>query len=179
VLLIGHGGVGRAIASRLRPFEVELVRAARTARSDSDGRIHSLGDLPELLPGAELVILAVPLTAETLHLADRRFLSAMPDGAALINVSRGPVVDTGALLAELFEGRLRAAVDVVEPEPLPGEHPLWDAPNLLITPHVGGASSAMRPRMARLLVRQMRQMLDGEPPLNLVIEGYRPGRAGS
>lgn len=169
VLIVGYGGVGRAIEDRLLPFEVEITRVARTARDDADRPIHAFSELPELLPDAEIVILAVPLTEETRHSVDAAFLSRLRDGAALINVSRGPVVDTSALLAELRRGRIRAAVDVVDPEPLPADHPLWSAPGLLITPHVGGASSAMKPRMARLLRRQIERLRAGEAPLNLVL----------
>jgi phosphoglycerate dehydrogenase-like enzyme len=123
-----------------------------------------------LLPDADVVILIVPLTAETRGLVDADFLARMKDGALLVNVARGPVVDTDALLAELTSGRLSAAVDVTDPEPLPADHPLWDAPNLLVSPHVGGASSAMWPRAHRLVRDQLHRFADGDPLAN-VMEG--------
>lgn len=176
VLIVGYGAVGQAIEARLIPFEAEVTRVASTARVQ-DGpagrpvRVHGLGDLQALIPHAEIIVLAVPLTQETHHLVDAAFLAAMADGALLVNVARGRVVDTDALVAEVTSGRLRAAVDVTDPEPLPADHPLWGLPNVLISPHVGGASSAMLPRMTRLIRRQIERMLAGEPPENLVIEG--------
>ncbi|HEU5223668.1 MAG TPA: 2-hydroxyacid dehydrogenase [Candidatus Lumbricidophila sp.] len=169
VLLIGHGGVGRAIAARLAPFEVDLTIVARTARETPNGPVHGLGDLPRLLTTAEIVIVAVPLEADTTHLIDDAFLSAAPEGALIVNVSRGKVADTAAVLDHARRGRLRFALDVVDPEPLPTGHPLFAQPNVLISPHVGGATSAMLPRMARLLREQIERMLRGEPPLNVVL----------
>jgi phosphoglycerate dehydrogenase-like enzyme len=168
VLLVGYGAIGEAIEARLRPFEVEVVRVARRAR---DG-VHPIDELPTLLPDADVVILIVPLTAETRGLADAGFLAAMKDGALLVNVARGPVVDTGALLAALDAGRIRAALDVTDPEPLPAEHPLWDAPNLLVSPHVGGASSAMWPRAHRLVRDQLHRFAAGEPLANVMSGEY-------
>jgi phosphoglycerate dehydrogenase-like enzyme len=167
VLLMGTGAVGSAIAQRMRPFEVQLDMVASRARAD----IHGLDELPELLPTAEVVVLAVPYGAATHHLVDAEFLAALPDGALVVNVSRGAVVDTDALLAELQSGRLRAALDVTDPEPLPPEHPLWRAPNVLITPHVGGDTSAFLPRAWRLLQEQLDRYAAGGPLRNLV----RPG----
>jgi phosphoglycerate dehydrogenase-like enzyme len=169
VLLIGYGGVGRAIEARLLPFETNVVRVARLARSDEQGPIHSFTELPELLPTADIVIIAVPLNAETTHLVDDAFLSRMADGALLVNIARGRVADTDALLAHAASGRLRLALDVTDPEPLPAGHPLFALPNVLVSPHVGGASTATMPRMARLLRRQIERMLRGEPPLNVVV----------
>lgn len=168
VLVVGTGGIGRAVAERLRPFEVALTRVATRARQDDDGHVHGVDELPALLPGHDVVVLAVPLTQRTRHLVDAAFLAAMPDGALLVNVSRGQVVDTGALLAELRRHRLRAALDVVDPEPLPADHPLWGAPGLLLTPHVGGDTTAMRPRALELLRDQVDRLARGEPPRNLV-----------
>ena len=166
VLLVGYGAIGEAIEARLRPFEVEVVRVARRGR---DG-VHPIAELPRLLPDADVVILIVPLTAETRGLVDADFLARMKDGALLVNVARGPVVDTDALLAALTSGRISAAVDVTDPEPLPAGHPLWDAPNLLVSPHVGGASSAMWPRAHRLVRDQLHRFADGDPLAN-VMEG--------
>jgi phosphoglycerate dehydrogenase-like enzyme len=168
VLLVGVGGIGRAVQERLAPFEVQLTRVASTARRDERGPVHGTDELPDLLPHHDVVVLAVPLTAATRGLVDAGFLAAMPEGALLVNVSRGAVVDTGALLAELRRGRLHAALDVVDPEPLPPEHPLWGVPGLLLTPHVGGDTTAMRPRAVALLRDQVRRLTAGEAPRNLV-----------
>jgi phosphoglycerate dehydrogenase-like enzyme len=130
-----------------------------------------VSELPELLPEADIVCLILPLTDETRGMVDREFLAAMPDGALLVNVARGKIVDTDALLAELQSGRLRAAVDVTDPEPLPPGHPLWSAPNIFITPHIGGASSALWPRAHRLVTEQLRRYAAGEPLLHVVHPG--------
>jgi phosphoglycerate dehydrogenase-like enzyme len=169
VLLVGYGGVGRAIEDRLAPFEVELTRLASRARDDERGRIHAIEELPRLLPDAEIVIVGVPLNEATTGLIDAAFLAALPDGALVVNIARGRVADTDAMLAEAASGRLRFALDVTDPEPLPEGHPLFALPNVLISPHVGGASTAMMPRMARLLRRQIERMLQGDEPLNVVL----------
>ncbi|HKH09349.1 MAG TPA: 2-hydroxyacid dehydrogenase [Agromyces sp.] len=168
VLLLGYGGVGRAIEERLAPFEVELVRVASRARDDETGHIHGIDELQALLPTADIVIVGVPLSDATTGLVDDAFLSAMPDGALLVNIARGRVADTDAVLDHATRGRLRFALDVTDPEPLPDGHPLFALPNVLITPHVGGASTAMMPRMARLLRTQIERMLRGDEPLNVV-----------
>ena len=169
VLLIGYGGVGRAIEERLAPFEVELTRVASRARDDERGRIHGIDELPQLLPEAEIVIVGVPLSDATTGLVDAGFLAALPDGALVVNIARGKVADTDAILAEARSGRLRFALDVTDPEPLPQGHPLFALPGVLISPHVGGASTAMMPRMASLLKRQIERMLRGEAPENVVL----------
>ena len=169
VLLVGYGGVARAVEDRLRPFEVTIVRTAHTARHDDRGPIHAVSSLPTLLPEADVVVVAVPLTDETTHLVDDAFLSHMRDGSLLVNVARGRVADTGALVRVAQSGRLRLALDVVDPEPLPADHPLYALDNVLITPHIGGVTSAMLPRMARLVERQITRMQQGEPPLNVVL----------
>ncbi|HEX5565756.1 MAG TPA: 2-hydroxyacid dehydrogenase, partial [Streptomyces sp.] len=162
VLIVGYGSIGSAIEDRLVPFEVEAVhRVARSARTAPRGPVHALADLPRLLPEADVVFLATPLTDATRGLVDAAFLARMKDGALLVNVARGAVVDTRALLAELESGRLRAALDVTDPEPLPAGHPLWRAPGTLITPHVGGPTSAFLPRAARLLRSQLRRFAAG------------------
>jgi phosphoglycerate dehydrogenase-like enzyme len=169
VLLLGYGGVGQAIEARLAPFEVVLTRVASHARDDEHGRIHGIDELPALLPEAEIVIVGVPLTDATTGLVDAAFLAALPDGALVVNVARGPVADTEAILAEAASGRLRFALDVTDPEPLPEGHALFALPNVLISPHVGGATSAMIPRMARLLRDQIERMLRGDEPRNVVL----------
>jgi phosphoglycerate dehydrogenase-like enzyme len=168
VLLVGYGSIGHEIAARLDTFKVELTVVARSARSEDGRNVHGFDELPELLPHAEVVILIVPLTAETRQLVDAPFLAALPDGALLVNVARGGVVDTDALVAELATGRISAALDVTDPEPLPGGHPLWSAPNLLLTPHVGGFTTATHPRVMALMRRQVAALASGKDPENLV-----------
>jgi phosphoglycerate dehydrogenase-like enzyme len=164
VLVIGAGSIAHALAARLRPFEVEVTLVGRTRREG----VEAVADLPRLLPEADIVCLLVPLTSETRQMVDAAFLSQMRDGALLVNVARGGIVDTDALVAALKSGRLRAAVDVTNPEPLPAGHPLWDAPGVFITPHVGGASRAMWPRAYRLVADQLRRYVAGEPLHNVV-----------
>ncbi len=171
VLLLGVGGVGTAIARRLAPFETEVVRVGRTARTDADGPVHGMAELPALLPEAEIVVLALPLDAATTHLVDRGFLAAMRDGALLVNVGRGALVDTDALVAATEGGRIRAALDVTEPEPLPAGHPLLASPHVLVVPHVGGASTAMRPRLVALIRAQLGRLQREEPPAHVVLGG--------
>lgn len=167
VLVVGAGHIARALERRLVGFECSVTLVGRTAR---DG-VRAATELPDLLPRAEIVVLLVPLTGETRHLVDAKFLSLMPDGALLVNVARGAVVVTDDLLAELQSGRLRAALDVTDPEPLPADHPLWDAPGCLLTPHVGGAASSMWPRSYRLVAEQLRRLAGGRPLLNVVARG--------
>jgi phosphoglycerate dehydrogenase-like enzyme len=162
VLLVGHGAIGQAIEARLLPFETTVTRVARTAREG----VHAIDELPDLLPDADVVVLIIPLTDQTRGLVDADFLGRMKDGALLVNMARGGVVDTGALLAELQSGRITAAVDVVDIEPLPADSPLWTAPGLLISPHVGGPSSAMWPRAHRLVRDQLHRYAAGEPLWN-------------
>ncbi|MET7368655.1 2-hydroxyacid dehydrogenase [Streptomyces sp. NPDC005566] len=170
VLVVGYGSIGAAIEDRLEPFEcARVVRVARSARASARGPVHALEELPALLPEADIVILSTPLNPSTQGLVGAEFLAAMPDGALLVNVARGAVVDTAALLSELESGRLRAALDVTDPEPLPAGHPLWHAPNVLITPHVGGSTSAFLPRAKRLLAGQITRFAAGEQVHNLVL----------
>lgn len=164
VLLVGHGSIGAALERRLEGFECDVVLVARTAREG----VHGWEDLPRLLPEADVVVLLVPLNDETRGLVDGDLLARMKDGALLVNVARGPVVDTDALVAECTSGRLRAALDVTDPEPLPAGHPLWSTPGVLISPHVGGATTAMQPRMLALVRRQLERFSSGEPLLNVV-----------
>ncbi len=168
VLIVGYGAIGAAIEARLLPFEVEVVKVARTARDD----VRPVADLPGLLPEADVVILVVPLTDETRGLVDAGFLARMKDGALVVNVARGPVVDTDALVEALGSGRIHAALDVTDPEPLPPGHPLWDAPHLLVSPHVGGPSSAMWPRAHRLVRDQLTRFAAGEPLANVMSGDY-------
>jgi phosphoglycerate dehydrogenase-like enzyme len=167
VLIVGAGDLGEQTARRLRGFDATPVLVAHTAR---DG-IHATSELPDLLPEADVVVLTVPLTPDTTGLVDAEFLSRMPDGALLVNVARGKVVDTAALLAELTSGRLHAALDVMEPEPLPADHPLWKAPNLIITPHAAGSVSQSGPRAFALVNAQVRRYVAGEDLVNVVKGG--------
>jgi phosphoglycerate dehydrogenase-like enzyme len=164
VLIVGYGAIGAAIERRLAGFEVRVSRVARRERPG----VRPVSELASLLPQADVVIVSTALTPRTEGLVDRAFLAAMPDGALLVNVSRGRVVDTGALLAELESGRLHAALDVTDPEPLPAGHPLWSAPNTLISPHAAGLTAALAPRARRLLVEQVRRHAAGEPLANVV-----------
>ncbi len=158
VLVVGAGDLGEQTARRLTGFGADPVLVAHSAR---DG-VHATSELPTLLPDADVVVLTVPLTPDTEGMVDAEFLAAMPDGALLVNVARGPVVDTSALLVELGMGRLQAALDVTDPEPLPPDHPLWSAPGVLISPHVGGATSAFFPRAVRMLQAQLDRLATGE-----------------
>lgn len=170
VLIVGYGSIGAAIEDRLVPFEcARVARVARSARATERGEVRALADLPELLPDADVVIVSTPLTEQTKGLVGADFLARMKDGALLVNVARGPVVDTKALLAEVDCGRLTAALDVTDPEPLPAGHPLWHAPGVLISPHVGGSTSAFMPRAKRLLVEQLTRFAAGEPLRNVVV----------
>jgi phosphoglycerate dehydrogenase-like enzyme len=164
VLVVGAGDIGRRIGRMLEGFDAELTYVARTAR---DG-VRSTDELPRLLPQADVVVLVVPVTEETRGMVDAVFLAAMADGALLVNAARGVVVDHDALLAELTSGRLRAALDVTDPEPLPAGHPLWSAPGLLLTPHVAGAVPDTNDRAAAVVADQLRRVLDGAPLENVV-----------
>jgi len=169
VLIVGYGSIGAAVEKLLAPFGVTMARVARHARPG----VSSLDDLPVLLPRADIVILLVPVTPATTRLADAGFLGQLRDGALLVNAARGSVVDTGALLAELRSGRLRAALDVTDPEPLPAGHPLWSAPGLLLTPHVAGATTDATQRAMAVVRDQLARYAAAGPLLNVVGEqGY-------
>lgn len=170
VLIVGAGSIGAAVRDRLAPFDVTFTLVARSARP-AEG-VHAVAELPRLLPEADVVVLLVPLTDATRGLVDADFLAAMPDGALLVNAARGPVADTSALVAELTSGRLRAALDVTEPEPLPADHPLWELPNVLLTPHVAGSVRGLLPRAYRLVGEQVRRFAAGTPLVNRVVDGY-------
>ncbi|SDH24668.1 Phosphoglycerate dehydrogenase [Sinosporangium album] len=178
VLIVGYGSIGTALERRLAGFEVDIVRVATTARDvpgpDGADRVHVHGqdELPELLGAADVVVLLVPATKDTAGLVDAGFLARMKDGALLVNAARGTVVDTGALLAEVGRGRLRAALDVTDPEPLPQGHPLWSAPGVFITPHVAGSTPASLRRTVRLVRSQLLRYLAGEPLRNIITGAY-------
>lgn len=168
VLVAGYGSIGRAVEARLAPFGVNVVRVARHAR---DG-VHGESDLRALLPEADVVVILVPLTPETHGMVDASFLATMREGALLVNAARGPIVDTDALLEALRTERIKAALDVTDPEPLPDGHPLWSAPGVLITPHIGGAVWRVFERAMRFAGEQVRRSMNGEPLRNVVSEGY-------
>lgn len=169
VTLLGFGGVGKAIAARLAGFEVHLRALATHARQEDGVEVRAISDLHEVLAETDILIASLPGGDDTRHLIDDAALSALPDGALVVNVGRGALIDTGALVDHVSRGRLRTALDVTDPEPLPEGHPLWSLPGALIVPHVGGASTAMQPRAVRLLRTQIERMRAGEEPLNVVI----------
>ena len=168
VLVVGAGDVAEQTVARLAPFEVTTTLVGRRAR---DG-VHPVDEVAALLPHHDACVVVVPLTDATRGLVDAAFLAAMPDGSVLVNAARGPVVDTDALVAELTAGRLRAALDVTDPEPLPAGHPLWSAPGLLLTPHVAGSVPLAVDRAFRIAAEQIRQFAGGNTPSNLVKDGY-------
>jgi len=169
VLIVGYGSIGQAVERLLTPFGVTIERIARHARSG----VSSIDDLPTALPRADIVILLVPVTPATIGLVDARFLGLMHDHALLVNAARGSIVDTRALLAELNSGRLRAALDVTDPEPLPAGHPLWSAPGLLLTPHVAGATTDAIPRALAIVKEQLVRYAAGQPLHDVVgAQGY-------
>ena len=169
VLIVGYGDIGAAVERRLAGWDVTVERVARHAR---DG-VHAIGELPGLLPNADVVVILLPVTDETRQLVNKDFLRVMKDGALLVNAARGVIVDTDALLEELNGGRIRAALDVTDPEPLPAGHPLWRAPGLLLTPHVGGAIFESRERAYQVVSEQLARLAAGEPLANVIGErGY-------
>lgn len=169
VLVLGYGGVGKATAARLTPFEVEVVPVATHTREEDGVHVHGVDELPALLPTVDIVILTLPGGAATRRIVDDAFLSALPDGALVVNVGRGSLVDTDALVAHLQRGRIRAALDVTDPEPLPKDHPLWTLDGVLIAPHVGGATTAMFPRIEKLARRQIAHLQREEDVENVVL----------
>lgn len=168
VLIVGVGAIGEAIRRRLEPFEVRITRVGRSARYDEFGEIHGIEELHDLLPEADILTLIVPLDDSTRGLIGAKELALLPDDALVVNVARGPVIDTDAITAEVTSGRLRMASDVFDPEPFPDGHPLWDADGAFITPHIGGNSAAMRPRIVELLAGQLPRLADGRPLQYLV-----------
>ncbi|MGH3169012.1 MAG: 2-hydroxyacid dehydrogenase [Trebonia sp.] len=166
VLIVGYGSIGEALDVRLRASDATTVKIARRPRPESD--VYGVESLDALLPGADIVVLITPLTAETQGLLDTRRLALLPDGALVVNVGRGPVLDTPALLAEAGSGRIRAALDVTDPEPLPPGHPLWSCPGVIITPHVAGGAAAFYPMAKDFVAAQVRRFAAGEPLRNVV-----------
>ncbi|MGO2938665.1 2-hydroxyacid dehydrogenase [Glutamicibacter arilaitensis] len=168
VALVGVGGIGEEIRKRLEPFEVNLLRFGSTARTDEHGQVFATADLAAHAAEIEVLILIVPLNDSTHHLVDAELLAQLPDGATVVNVARGPVVQTEAIVAEVASGRLNMASDVFDPEPLPADHPLWQHPNALVIPHNGGNTKAFFPRMVKLLKKQVQSWAAGHDGENLV-----------
>ncbi|MET8994416.1 2-hydroxyacid dehydrogenase [Amycolatopsis sp. NPDC004169] len=166
VLLVGYGSIGQAIERQLVAAEAVVTRVASRPRPDED--VHGVAELPALLPGADIVVLILPDTPATRGLIGADELAALPDDALVVNVGRGTAIDTAALLAETRTGRLRAGLDVVDPEPLPADHPLWTVPGVVITPHIAGGSASFYPRAKKLAAEQLRRYAKGEELLNLV-----------
>lgn len=168
VLVVGAGDLGQQLRRRLVPFDTSVTLVGSTARED----VRGVDDLPDLLGGQDAVVMMVPVTSRTTGMVDAGFLARMDDGAVLVNAARGPVVDTGALVAELRSGRLRAAVDVTDPEPLPPDHPLWRVPGLLLTPHVAGSCRGGLDRAYALAAEEISRFARGQRPRNVVTGEY-------
>lgn len=167
IAIIGYGSIGKTVARNLSSFDVTVVPFSR---SGSDGALK-ISELDQHLPTFDVVILILPLNDESRKMFDKRRLALLKDGALLVNVARGGIVDTEALVAELNSGRITAALDVTDPEPLPAEHPLWRAPGVLIAPHVGGNTSAFEPRARRLVEAQLARLASGAPLENVIVAG--------
>jgi phosphoglycerate dehydrogenase-like enzyme len=166
VLLVGYGAIGKEIERMLAPFAVEMLRVARSERTEP--RVYAISELDSLLPRAEVVVLILPASAETRGLIGIRQLALLRQGTLLVNAARGPIVDTDALVEALQSGRIRAALDVTDPEPLPEGHPLWSCPNLLLTPHVGASTPQFAPRALRIAAGELRRYMNREPLHNVV-----------
>ena len=162
--VVGMGSIGSLIAKQLQLFNVEVIGFSRTGNNST----KTMADFDELLPTLDVVILILPLTSQSHHLMNRSRIDAMKPGATLVNVARGPVVETDALVDALNRGHITAGLDVTDPEPLPAGHPLWSAPNVIITPHVGGDSSAFNPRVRSLIESQLERFATGQPLINIV-----------
>jgi phosphoglycerate dehydrogenase-like enzyme len=167
VAIVGNGNIGMTIAKMLSGFEVNVTSFSKSGK---DGAL-TIDNFDRLLPTFDVIILIVPLNDQTRHFMNAKRLSAMKDGASLVNVARGAIIDTDALVSELNSGRISCALDVTDPEPLPAGHPLWSALNTIITPHVGGDSKAFEPRGRALVEAQLVRFAAGQPLINVVAEG--------
>ena len=170
VVIVGHGSIGRALAARLEPFGMRVTGIAQHPREDA----RPTSALPDLLPLADVVVDLLPLTPETEKFVNRDFLARMKPGALLVNAGRGRTVDTDALVSVLNAGRIRAALDVTDPEPLPSGHPLWRAPNILITPHIAGSVGQWQQRGYRLAGEQIRRLVAGQRLVGVYAAGPNP-----
>lgn len=162
--IVGYGHIGKRIASLLEMFETKVTAFTR---SGSDGSVK-ISEFDDYLPSLDVTVLILPLTAESKHFMSAARLKKMKDGATLVNVARGAIVDTDALVAELNSGRITAGLDVTDPEPLPAGHPLWSAPNVIISPHVGGDSGAFEPRARKMVQEQLTRIATNEPLVNQI-----------
>ena len=165
--IIGFGSIGSTVARMLSGFSVEIMPFTQSGRDNTT----PIAELDKYLPSLDVVILILPLTKESKHLFDARRLALMKDGALLVNVARGPIVDTDALVKELNSGRITAALDVTDPEPLPEGHALWSAKGVLISPHVGGNTTAFEPRARKLIKSQLELLAAGKPLNNIIVAG--------
>jgi phosphoglycerate dehydrogenase-like enzyme len=165
--IIGFGSIGSTIAKMLSGFSVEVIPFTQSGRDNT----IAISNLDKHLPTLDVVILILPLTADSRNLFNAKRLALMKDGALLVNVARGPIVDTNALVKELNSGRITAALDVTDPEPLPSDHPLWKAKGVLISPHVGGNTSAFEKRARRLIESQLQLLADGKSLNNVIVAG--------
>jgi phosphoglycerate dehydrogenase-like enzyme len=165
--IIGFGSIGSTVARMLSGFSVEIMPFTQSGRD----KTTPIAELDKHLPSLDVVILILPLTKESKHLFDARRLALMKDGALLVNVARGPIVDTDALVKELNSGRITAALDVTDPEPLPEGHALWSAKGVLISPHVGGNTTAFEPRARKLIKSQLELLAAGKPLNNIIVAG--------
>ena len=168
VLVLGAGDIAGYVVAAVEVFGARTTTIAHHSRAG----VRVLADLPELLPSADVVVIALPDTPSTRGIVDAAFLAALPDNAVVVNIARGRLLDTDALVAELNAGRLRAFLDVVEPEPLPEDHPLWTAPNVVLTPHVGGGTEGWQRRGYQLVADQVVRFAAGEKLINVVTDGY-------
>jgi phosphoglycerate dehydrogenase-like enzyme len=166
VLIVGHGSIGQEIERMLAPFRVDILRVARSARTDPE--VHPVSELDGMLPRADVVVLILPSTEETKGLISAPQFGLMKQGALLVNAARGPIVNTDALVEALHAGRIRAAIDVTDPEPLTVGHPLWSCPNMMITPHIGGSTPMFSVRAMQTAAGEVRRYLKGEPLENVV-----------
>lgn len=162
--IVGMGSIGSLIARQLELFNVEVIGFSRSGKNGS----KTMAEFDQLLPSLDVVILILPLNEYSRHLMNRTRINSMKVGATLINMARGPIVDTDALVDALNRGHITAGLDVTDPEPLPKGHPLWSAPNVIITPHVGGDSSAFNPRVKALIESQLKRFASGQPLSNIV-----------
>jgi len=162
--IVGYGHIGKRIASLLKMFETKVTPFSR---SGADGSVK-INEFDNYLADLDVIILILPLTKESKNFINSDRIKRMKDGATLINLARGAIVDTDALIAELKTGRITAGLDVTDPEPLPKDHPLWSAPNLIITPHVGGDSSAFEPRARKMVQEQLARIAEKKPLLNQI-----------
>lgn len=169
VLIVGHGSIGKDIERLLGPFHVEILRVARGARTQP--LVHPVAELDSMLPRADVIVLILPLTPESKGLIGPRQFALMRQGALLVNAARGGIVQTDALVEALNSGRIRAALDVTDPEPLPLEHPLWRCPNLFLTPHIGGSSPQFDARALQVAADELRRYMQGQPLINVVQAG--------